>query len=133
MKLLNRLLWSAGLLLVFSWPVLADGVNYQTIADAAQKTHDLSRQALVMIFGDVVLHPFTPGQQTVIGSLFAIINGVLCAIALFWFLTITLKTVVKAGHEGRVFMVRKLNRPLLGFLTMNRVKEEPHMVRPVAE
>ena len=30
-------------------------------------------------------------------------------------------------------MVRKLNRPLLGFLTMNRVKEEPHMVRPVAE
>jgi hypothetical protein len=30
-------------------------------------------------------------------------------------------------------MVRKLNRPLLGFLTMNRGKEEPHMVRPVAE
>ena len=31
------------------------------------------------------------------------------------------------------FMVRKLNRPLLSFLTMNSVKEEPHMVRPVAE
>ena len=30
-------------------------------------------------------------------------------------------------------MVRKLNRPLLSFLTMNSVKEEPHMVRPVAE
>ena len=32
-----------------------------------------------------------------------------------------------------VFMVRKLNRPLLSFLTMNSVKAEPHMVRPVAE
>ena len=34
---------------------------------------------------------------------------------------------------GSGFMVRKLNRPLLSFLTMNSVKEEPHMVRPVAE
>lgn len=30
-------------------------------------------------------------------------------------------------------MVRKLNRLLLGFLTMNCGKEEPHMVRAVAE
>ena len=30
-------------------------------------------------------------------------------------------------------MVRKLNRPLLGFLTMNCGKEEPQMVRAVAE
>ena len=37
------------------------------------------------------------------------------------------------SHSCGILMVRKLNRPLLGFLTMNRVKEEPHMVRPVAE
>lgn len=104
MKMFTRL-WAAGLLLLFAWPAFADGpaVNYGTIADAAQKTNDLSRQALVMIFGDVVLHPFQPGAPTLIGSLFALINGVLCAIALFWFLTVTLKTVVKGGHEGRVF------------------------------
>lgn len=36
-------------------------------------------------------------------------------------------------HLAPLSMVRKLNRPLLGFLTMNRVKEEPYMVRPVAE
>jgi conjugal transfer/type IV secretion protein DotA/TraY len=121
MKFLKRL-WSAGLLLLFSWPAFADGVNYQTIADAAQKTNDLSRQALVMIFGDVVLHPFNPGQQTLIGSLFAIINGVLCAIALFWFLTVTMKTVVKAGHEGRVFNgARSMLYPVMtfaGFITL---------------
>lgn len=74
MKLLNRLLWAAGLLLVFSSPTSADGVNDPTIADAAQKTNELSRQTLVMIFEDVVLHPFTAGQQIVIASLFAIIN-----------------------------------------------------------
>ena len=38
----------------------------------------------------------------------------------------------KLAADG-LFMVRKLNRPLLSFLTMNSVKEEPHMVRPVAE
>ena len=47
-------------------------------------------------------------------------------------------TVTRAvGHGMRAgviqFMVRKLNRPLLSFLTMNSVKEEPHMVGPVAE
>ena len=41
---------------------------------------------------------------------------------------------VAMGHafgwpsERGMFMVRKLNRPLLSFLTMNSVKEEPHMV-----
>ncbi len=29
-------------------------------------------------------------------------------------------------------MVRKLNRPFLGFLTMNSGEEEPHVMRPVA-
>lgn len=51
--------------------------------------------------------------------------------------TIRWKTVGEPLYDdmGRccTFMVRKLNRPLLGFLTMNRVKEEPHMVRPFAE
>ncbi|MEB0288831.1 hypothetical protein QN355_20075, partial [Cryobacterium sp. 10S3] len=92
-----------GLLLVFSLPVLADSVTYQTISAAAQKNNDLSRQALVMIFGDVVIHPFAPSKQTLIGALFATINGVLSAVAMFWFLTITVKTVVKSGHQGQVF------------------------------
>ena len=36
-------------------------------------------------------------------------------------------------HQMSHLMVRKLNRPFLSFLTMNSVKEEPHMVRAVAE
>lgn len=102
MKLTNRLWW-VGLLLFVSLPALADSVDYQTISAAAQKTNDLSRQALVMIFGQVVVDPFAASEPTLIGSLFAIINGFLGVLALFWFLTITMKTIVKAGHQGQVF------------------------------
>lgn len=102
MKLIKRFWW-VGLLLVFSLPVFADSVTYQTISAAAQKNNDLSRQALVMIFGDVVVSPFNVSRPTLIGSIFATINGVLSTLALFWFLTITVKTVVKSGHQGQVF------------------------------
>ncbi|WP_257213108.1 hypothetical protein [Erwinia amylovora] len=97
MKLLKKI-QAAVLLYAASCPALADGVNYQTISDAAQKTGDLSRQALVMIFGDVVITPFQPGQPTLIGSLFALLNGVLCSVALAWFLIVTLKTLFKGGR-----------------------------------
>lgn len=102
MKLIKRFWW-VGLLLVFSLPVLADSVTYQTISAAAQKNNDLSRQALVMIFGDVVINPFNISKPTLIGAIFATINGVLSVLALIWFLTITIKTVVKSGHQGQVF------------------------------
>lgn len=97
-----RRTWFALLLAVLSFPALA-GVDYQSISDAAQKTNDLSRQALVAIFGQVVTSPFNPGETTLIGSLFGVLNGVLAAIAFFWFMTITLKGIIKSGHEGRVF------------------------------
>jgi conjugal transfer/type IV secretion protein DotA/TraY len=38
-----------------------------------------------------------------IGSLFALINGFLSVLALFWFLAITMRTIVKSGHQGQVF------------------------------
>ncbi|WP_426768551.1 DotA/TraY family protein [Erwinia aphidicola] len=121
MKLLTKI-QAAALLCVASCPAFADGVDYQTISDAAGKTGDLSRQALVMIFGDVVLTPFQPGQQTLIGSLFALLNGVLCAVALVWFLIVTLKTLFKGGQDGKVFSAgRSMLHPLMsfaGFITL---------------
>lgn len=121
MKLLTKI-QAAALLCVASYPAFADGVDYQTISDAASKTGDLSRQALVMIFGDVVLTPFQPGQQTLIGSLFALLNGVLCAVALVWFLIVTLKTLFKGGQDGKVFSTgRTWLHPVMsfaGFITL---------------
>ncbi|WP_099350039.1 DotA/TraY family protein [Erwinia amylovora] len=121
MKLLKKI-QAAVLLYAASCPALADGVNYQTISDAAQKTGDLSRQALVMIFGDVVITPFQPGQPTLIGSLFALLNGVLCSVALAWFLIVTLKTLFKGGQDGKVFSAgRSVLHPVMsfaGFITL---------------
>jgi conjugal transfer/type IV secretion protein DotA/TraY len=121
MKLLTKI-QAAALLCAASCPAFADGVDYQTISDAAQKTGDLSRQALVMIFGDVVISPFQPGQQTLIGSLFALLNGVLCAVALAWFLIVTLKTLYKGGQDGKVFSAgRSMLHPVMsfaGFITL---------------
>ncbi|WP_168403363.1 DotA/TraY family protein [Erwinia amylovora] len=121
MKLLTKI-QTAALLCAASCPALADGVDYQTISDAASKTGDLSRQALVMIFGDVVLTPFQPGPATLIGSLFALLNGVLCAVALVWFLIVTLKTLFKGGQEGKVFSAgRSMLHPVMsfaGFITL---------------
>jgi len=115
MKLLTKI-QAAALLCAASCPAFADGVDYQTISDAASKTGDLSRQALVMIFGDVVLTPFQPGQATLIGSLFALLNGVLCSVALVWFLIVTLKTVFKSGQDGKVFSAgRTMLHPVMSF------------------
>ena len=115
MKLLTKI-QAAALLCAASCPAFADGVNYQTISDAAQKTGDLSRQALVMIFGDVVISPFQPGQPTLIGSLFALLNGVLCSVALAWFLIVTLKTLFKGGQDGKVFSAgRSMLHPVMSF------------------
>lgn len=121
MKLLTKI-QAAALLCAASCPALADSVDYQTISDAASKTGDLSRQALVMIFGDVVISPFQPGQATLIGSLFALLNGVLCTVALAWFLIVTLKTLFKGGQDGKVFSAgRSMLHPVMsfaGFITL---------------
>jgi len=115
MKLLTKI-QAAALLCAASCPAFADSVDYQTISDAASKTGDLSRQALVMIFGDVVLTPFQPGQVTLIGSLFALLNGVLCAVALVYFLIVTLKTLFKGGQDGKVFSAgRTMLHPVMSF------------------
>lgn len=121
MKLLKKI-QAAALLCTASCPAFADGVDYQTISDAAQRSGDLSRQALVMIFGDVVISPFQPGQATLIGSLFALLNGVLCTVALVWFLIVTLKTLFKGGQDGKVFSAgRTMLHPVMsfaGFITL---------------
>ncbi|WP_339037339.1 hypothetical protein [Serratia symbiotica] len=94
MKLLKPI-QAAMLLYAVSCPSFAADVDYQTISDAAKKTGDLSRQALVMIFGDVVLSPFQHGQPTLIGSFFAMV----CTVALVWFLVVTLKSLYQGGRR----------------------------------
>ncbi|MFO6428178.1 hypothetical protein ACLBOM_36575 [Escherichia coli] len=62
-------------------------MNFDTIEAAAKRSSDLSRQLLVMIFGDVVTDPFST-NTTMIGELFYIFNGVAFVLAVIWFLII---------------------------------------------
>lgn len=102
MKILKSLFFIL-ITVIFSQIALADPVNYNTIAEAAQNSDDLSRKTLLTIFGDVVTQPLTSSDSTLIGKLFGTFNGVIATIALVWFLIVTLKHVVKSGGEGKVF------------------------------
>ena len=109
------LLATAGLLL-FCLPAQADDVTYETIASAAEKSTDLSRQALVTIFGDVVTNPFSFTGSSVIGNAFAIFNVTLCGLALFWFGFIGIRKVISAAQAGRFQGASALISILLAFL-----------------
>lgn len=95
----------AGIVISMLWIPLAfadSSVNFDTIEAAAKRSSDLSRQLLVMIFGDVVTDPFST-NTTMIGELFYIFNGVAFVLAVIWFLMIGLKHIARAGHLGKVF------------------------------
>lgn len=95
----------AGIMINMLWLPLAfadSSVNFDTIEAAAKRSSDLSRQLLVMIFGDVVTDPFST-NTTMIGELFYIFNGVAFVLAVIWFLMIGLKHIARAGHLGKVF------------------------------
>ncbi|BGI52280.1 MAG: DotA/TraY family protein [Candidatus Hamiltonella defensa (Ceratovacuna japonica)] len=109
-------------LIVCSPQIFAEEVNFQSLSDAAKRRGDLSRQMLVMIFGDIVNNPLHPTHTTMIGELFFVFNSLIATIALFWFITVTLRQMVQAGHQGQVF--RSGRSPLypvtvlLGFLSL---------------
>ncbi|EBT5359791.1 conjugal transfer protein [Salmonella enterica] len=77
-------------------------VSFDSIEAAAKRSTDLSRQLLVMIFGDVVTNPLS-ADATMVGQLFFIFNGIVFALAVIWFLMISLKHITRAGHTGKVF------------------------------
>lgn len=78
-------------------------VTFDDIVSAATNAQDLSRQALVTIFGNVVTNPLAGGNTTMIGNLFALFNGIIAILAVVWFIFIGLKHINKTGHQGKVF------------------------------
>ncbi|KFX10876.1 integral membrane protein [Pectobacterium atrosepticum ICMP 1526] len=115
----NRFLVLCAGLLMPAIPVRA-AVTYDDILAAATNAQDLSRQALITIFGDVVTNPLAGGNTTMVGNLFALFNGIIAILAVVWFIVIGLRHISKTGHQGKVFngdrdIVGTLST-LLGFL-----------------
>lgn len=103
MKWLRTLYASVLVSLLWTSFAFADTtVSFDSIETAARRSTDLSRQLLVMIFGDVVTNPLST-NATMVGQLFFIFNGIVFALAVIWFLMISLKHITKAGHTGKVF------------------------------
>ncbi|WP_202305911.1 DotA/TraY family protein [Dryocola clanedunensis] len=98
-----RNLLAGALLSLFSVCALADTVvSFDSIEQAAKRPTDLSRQFLVMMFGDVVTNPLST-NRSMVGELFFVFNGIVMAVAVVYFLMVTLRHVVKVGHKGKVF------------------------------
>ena len=112
MKIIPRAL-SAGLALA-AVPAQAF-VTYQDIVSAATNPDDLSRQALVTIFGDVVTNPLTASSNTIIGNLFMVFNAIIAIMGIVWFLFIGIRHVVRTGHQGSVF---NNGRDVVGILSV---------------
>ncbi|HGC5279834.1 TPA: DotA/TraY family protein, partial [Escherichia coli] len=112
MKIIPRAL-SAGLALA-AVPAQAF-VTYQDIVSAATNPDDLSRQALVTIFGDVVTNPLTASSNTIIGNLFMVFNAIIAIMGIVWFLFIGIRHAVRTGHQGNVF---NNGRDVVGMLSI---------------
>lgn len=84
-------------------PAFADNVNFDTINSAATRNTDLSRQLLIMVFGDVVNNPLQPANVSFIGQLYGVFNGIIAGLAFIWFMGVTLRATVLAGNRGKVF------------------------------
>lgn len=97
------LLLAAFALVGLSMPAFADNINYDTISGAATRTTDLSRQLLIMVYGDVVNNPLQPQNVSFIGQLYGVFNAIIAGLAFIWFMGITLRATVLTGNRGTVF------------------------------
>jgi conjugal transfer/type IV secretion protein DotA/TraY len=84
-------------------PAFADNVDFDSISSAATRNTDLSRQMMIMVFGDVVNNPLQPANVSFIGQLYGVFNGIIAGLAFIWFMGITLRATVLTGNRGKVF------------------------------
>lgn len=76
------------------------------IKDAAMRSKDQSREALVLIFGDVVTNPLAVGSgggDTVLASIFQVANGGLLIVGAFFACYSILRKVSQTAHDGSVY------------------------------
>jgi len=107
MKLRSIFLLAALLQSLVALPALADSATLGEINNAAHRSGDLSRQALVGVFGNVVNNPLASGGagggDTILASLFQVTNGALLVIGGMFACYIWLKRLSQTAHSGTVY------------------------------
>ncbi|MCO1374703.1 DotA/TraY family protein (plasmid) [Burkholderia multivorans] len=88
-------------------PALAQTTSLGQITQAAQRSGDLSRQAMVSVFGNVVNNPLATGGagggDTILASLFQVTNGGLLVVGAFFACYTWFKKLSQAAHSGSVY------------------------------
>lgn len=104
MRTLSRVLAAAAILwLCTGQPAFA---GYADIADAAHRTTDQSRQALVMIFGSVVNNPLAVAGgsgDTLLAGIFQVLNATLLVIGAVIVVFHMIKKIKRTAHDGEYF------------------------------
>lgn len=123
----------SGAILAFLLPLAAwaqtsnpNPVTLGVIKEAASRTSDKSREALISIFGEVVNDPLaiTGGTgDTVLASIFKVTNGAMCVIGAIFICYILFNRLANTAHDGAVFDRDKMTlwepiRVVWGFATL---------------
>ncbi|WP_446326119.1 DotA/TraY family protein [Burkholderia pseudomallei] len=107
MKRRAALFLAAALTGFVALPAFADGTSFGEISQAASRSGDLSRQALVGVFGNVVNNPLATGGagggDTILASLFQVTNGGLLVVGAFFACYTWFKKLSQAAHSGAVY------------------------------
>ncbi|ALR07888.1 DotA/TraY family protein (plasmid) [Xylella fastidiosa] len=97
----------AGMAALLSLPVLAQSTSMGEITQAAQRSGDKSREALVSIYGNVANNPLATGgaggSDTILAGIFQVANGALLVIGAFFACYVMLKKLSQTAHDGAVF------------------------------
>jgi len=90
-----------------SLPAMADSTSLSGISEAAKRTGDKSREALVAIYGNVVNNPLATGGagggDTVLASVFQVTNAALLVIGGLFATYMLFRKLTQSAHDGAVF------------------------------
>lgn len=93
--------WTAAL------PAFADNMTLGEISQAAARSGDKSRQALITIYGNVVNNPLATGgaggSDTILAAIFQVANGALLVIGALFACYVMFRKVSQTAHDGAVF------------------------------
>ena len=84
----------------------ADSTTLGEISEAAKRSGDKSREALVSIYGQVVNNPLASAGgsgDTILANIFQVFNSALLVVGAMWACYIVFRKLTRTAHDGSIF------------------------------